>query len=394
MLGDVYSCDVSYLLKKAARTVTLLSVWKRHRKEQNFETEQRRSERTTKSKMMSLAQSELAQSANESVLGKGQMRPVLVRLNTGDVDKRAPRGVRAVRFNPDRGENAPSSSESDIDSSLEDADYPPPIVERRASLASLEGRKRGGKACKTGKMEAAVRRGGKGRRKVKIELVKNKSRRYATFSKRKIGIMKKVHELAMLTGTQVLLMVVSETGYVYTNATHKLQPMLTGTEGKALIQKCLSSPDPPSHYDPSTDKRMSSKGFEETDLTFQVSESPVGQTEAASQLDTSCNATASTTMQLSSGQSFPIANFAELPRGFAPAMYNGYSGSPWIQPSDSSSTFTELQVANTAQTVCNRPFSSEVPPPLPSLPEYSLRWPPNPWGIKTIDFCPPKNADY
>ncbi len=76
-----------------------------------------------------------------------------------------------------------------------------------------------------------------------------------------------------MTGTQVLLLVASETGHVYTFATRKLQPMITSETGKALIQTCLNSPDSPPRSDPSMDQRMSAIGFEETDLTYQVSES-------------------------------------------------------------------------------------------------------------------------
>ncbi|KAI9261357.1 hypothetical protein EDC94DRAFT_519746 [Helicostylum pulchrum] len=83
-----------------------------------------------------------------------------------------------------------------------------------------------------------------GRRKIKIEYIGDKSRRHITFSKRKAGIMKKAYELSTLTGTQVLLLVVSETGLVYTFTTPKLQPLVTKPEGKNLIQSCLNAPDP------------------------------------------------------------------------------------------------------------------------------------------------------
>ncbi|KAF7488221.1 Serum response factor [Sarcoptes scabiei] len=83
----------------------------------------------------------------------------------------------------------------------------------------------------------------KGRVKIKMEFIDNKLRRYTTFSKRKTGIMKKAYELSTLTGTQVMLLVASETGHVYTFATRKLQPMITSDAGKALIQTCLNSPD-------------------------------------------------------------------------------------------------------------------------------------------------------
>ena len=51
----------------------------------------------------------------------------------------------------------------------------------------------------------------------------------------------------MLTGTQVLLLVVSETGLVYTFTTPKLQPLVTKSEGKNLIQACLNAPEPGPH---------------------------------------------------------------------------------------------------------------------------------------------------
>ena len=48
--------------------------------------------------------------------------------------------------------------------------------------------------------------------------------------------MFQAYELSTLTGTQVMLLVASETGHVYTFATRKLQPMITSDAGKALIQ--------------------------------------------------------------------------------------------------------------------------------------------------------------
>lgn len=81
------------------------------------------------------------------------------------------------------------------------------------------------------------------RRKIEIRFIQDKSRRHITFSKRKAGIMKKAYELSVLTGTQVLLLVVSETGLVYTFTTPKLQPLVTKPEGKNLIQACLNAPE-------------------------------------------------------------------------------------------------------------------------------------------------------
>ena len=50
----------------------------------------------------------------------------------------------------------------------------------------------------------------------------------------------KAYELSTLTGTQVMLLVASETGHVYTYATEKLKPIFTSESGKSLIQSCLA----------------------------------------------------------------------------------------------------------------------------------------------------------
>ena len=81
------------------------------------------------------------------------------------------------------------------------------------------------------------------------------------------------YELSTLTGTQVMLLVASETGHVYTFATRKLQPMITSESGKALIQTCLNSPDnPPLSSGGSNDQRMNPTGFEETELSYAITE--------------------------------------------------------------------------------------------------------------------------
>ena len=72
-----------------------------------------------------------------------------------------------------------------------------------------------------------------------------------------------------------MLLVASETGHVYTFATRKLQPMITSDSGKALIQTCLNSPDPPPGSTSSgnvLEQRMKPTGFEETELTCVLGE--------------------------------------------------------------------------------------------------------------------------
>lgn len=128
----------------------------------------------------------------------------------------------------------------------------------------------------------------KGRVKIKMEYIDNKLRRYTTFSKRKTGIMKKAYELSTLTGTQVMLLVASETGHVYTFATRKLQPMITSEAGKALIQTCLNSPDPPASGS-SGDQRMSATGFEETELTYNIADDEQKEDETSPRSDVCVN---------------------------------------------------------------------------------------------------------
>ncbi|KAG7462821.1 hypothetical protein MATL_G00188810 [Megalops atlanticus] len=240
------------------------------------------------------------------------------------------------RFDPDRENAAQVYSGSDADSDSGDEEDPLSSVgdirkgvkreraEMEAAAAGQEaGAQPGGYGVVSG-VVAGAKPGKKtrGRVKIKMEFIDNKLRRYTTFSKRKTGIMKKAYELSTLTGTQVLLLVASETGHVYTFATRKLQPMITSETGKALIQTCLNSPDSPPRSDPTTDQRMSATGFEETDLTYQVSESDsCGETKdtlkpaftvASLPGTTSTQSTApttSTTMQVSSGPSFPITNY-------------------------------------------------------------------------------------
>jgi len=115
-----------------------------------------------------------------------------------------------------------------------------------------------------------------GRRKIQIEFIEDKSRRHITFSKRKAGIMKKAYELSTLTGTQVLLLVASETGHVYTFATPKLQPLITKPEGKNLIQACLNAPDgpPPSPPPHSTGRLTASAYSQEPSMMYPTSDPP------------------------------------------------------------------------------------------------------------------------
>ncbi|KAG0143334.1 hypothetical protein CROQUDRAFT_673028 [Cronartium quercuum f. sp. fusiforme G11] len=88
--------------------------------------------------------------------------------------------------------------------------------------------------------EVSGRKKNPGRRKIDIEYIHDKGKRHITFSKRKAGIMKKAYELATLTGTQLLLLVVSDSGVVYTFTTPKLETIVSEQPGKDIILACLA----------------------------------------------------------------------------------------------------------------------------------------------------------
>ncbi|KAG8873726.1 transcription factor of the MADS box [Tulasnella sp. 331] len=77
-----------------------------------------------------------------------------------------------------------------------------------------------------------------------IAFIEDEHRRNITFSDRKAEMMKKAFELSTLAGAQVFLLLVSQTGLVYTFTTAKLQPLVTQPEGRNLIQSLLNAPTP------------------------------------------------------------------------------------------------------------------------------------------------------
>lgn len=82
------------------------------------------------------------------------------------------------------------------------------------------------------------------RRKIPIKYIDNRTRRQVTFAKRRHGIMKKAYELSVLTGANILLLILGHSGLVYTFSTPKLEPIITEKTGKDLIRTCLNSPSP------------------------------------------------------------------------------------------------------------------------------------------------------
>ncbi|XP_067093011.1 serum response factor b isoform X6 [Osmerus mordax] len=222
----------------------------------------------------------------------------------------------------------------------------------------------------------------RGRVKIKMEFIDNKLRRYTTFSKRKTGIMKKAYELSTLTGTQVLLLVASETGHVYTFATRKLQPMITSETGKALIQTCLNSPDSPPRSDPSTDQRMSATGFEETDLTYQDQLKPAFTVTSLPGTTSSPTApSSSTSMQVTSGTSFPITNY------LAPPSSNASANGSILKATSTTAGVMQLPGGFTFMSA-----GTALPPGTPTIPLSQLQQ--HPLTLQAQALCSSQHAHH
>lgn len=104
-----------------------------------------------------------------------------------------------------------------------------------------------------------------GKKKIKLEYIHGKNKRSVTFSKRKKGIMKKAYELNILTGTEILLLVASESGHVYTFATDKLKPIIL--EHENIIQSCLNRQDGSEHR-PKDAEKSSDNAYLQTDCLY------------------------------------------------------------------------------------------------------------------------------
>ncbi|XP_028773922.1 MADS-box protein AGL72-like [Neltuma alba] len=62
-----------------------------------------------------------------------------------------------------------------------------------------------------------TRKPGKGRSKIEIKKVEQTSKRFVTFSKRKLGLFRKAAELSLLCDSQIAVVVFSQFGKVYSS---------------------------------------------------------------------------------------------------------------------------------------------------------------------------------
>ncbi|KAI3672501.1 hypothetical protein L6452_38590 [Arctium lappa] len=88
----------------------------------------------------------------------------------------------------------------------------------------------GGGDCRSGGGEERKKRKTMGRGRIEIQKIENVSRRQVTFSKRRVGLMKKAKELAILCDAEVGVIIFSSTGKLYDFASSRLRNIITRYE--------------------------------------------------------------------------------------------------------------------------------------------------------------------
>ncbi|KAI9282768.1 hypothetical protein BY458DRAFT_131116 [Sporodiniella umbellata] len=78
-------------------------------------------------------------------------------------------------------------------------------------------------------------------RNMAIEYIQDRRQRQLTYSKRKTSLLKQAQELSTLTGTQILLLLVSDSGTIHTFTSSRLDPIVTQSEHRDFIQTLLDA---------------------------------------------------------------------------------------------------------------------------------------------------------
>ncbi|EPY50171.1 MADS-box transcription factor Map1 [Schizosaccharomyces cryophilus OY26] len=104
-----------------------------------------------------------------------------------------------------------------------------------------------------------------------VQYIQDPFKRQTSFKKRKAGLFKKANELFMLTGSEVMVIVVSETGLVHTFSTPKLEDVVKSPEGQKVISHSLKG----INTDENEEKRVGDKNDQEsTPVIHSETESP------------------------------------------------------------------------------------------------------------------------
>lgn len=87
-----------------------------------------------------------------------------------------------------------------------------------------------------------------GRGRVQLKRIENKINRQVTFSKRRIGLLKKAHEISILCDADVALIIFSTKGKLFEYASDAcMEKILERYERYSYAEKQLTAPDPESH---------------------------------------------------------------------------------------------------------------------------------------------------
>jgi len=81
------------------------------------------------------------------------------------------------------------------------------------------------------------------KRKIPICYITDKGKRHVCFSKRMSGLIKKTEELTVLTGSQALLIIASDTNQIHTFSTPKFRSLLTSDRYRSIIESYLAHSD-------------------------------------------------------------------------------------------------------------------------------------------------------
>ncbi|XP_021730986.1 truncated transcription factor CAULIFLOWER A-like [Chenopodium quinoa] len=87
-----------------------------------------------------------------------------------------------------------------------------------------------------------------GRGRVQLKRIENKINRQVTFSKRRIGLLKKAHEISILCDADVALIIFSTKGKLFEYASDScMEKFLERYERYSFAERQLTAPDPDSH---------------------------------------------------------------------------------------------------------------------------------------------------
>ncbi|GAA5943054.1 uncharacterized protein JCM15063_006286 [Sporobolomyces koalae] len=218
--------------------------------------------------------------------------------------------------------------------------------------------------------------GSVGRRKISMSYIEEKARRTVTFTKRKSGLMKKAFELSTLTGTDCLVVVVSESGLVYTFATPTLKGVTESERGKEVISLALKGELPVDLDQPttSTNSLGTKKGSKPKSKSGQKERERSGSVQ-----------TLPTFQQQQPQQQQQQFQQEDLYVGMIdPALASTVDHFDFRAPSATAPTRSPFELPNPTSTAPSFPFSQTSPSPnlatihpVRDLPDLGLPYPPH-----------------